>query len=471
VSIDECELPGENRVGEGLRHAQGTMGTQTMNAQTNGTVQRERPPLRDRLSIYTILGTAAVASMGNNLTAIAIPWFVLVTTGSAARTGMVAVAGLLPIIISGIIGGAFVDRVGFKRASIISDIASGVTVAMIPTLYLLDLLAFWHLLVLAFIGALLDVPGMTARRSMVPRLASRVGMPLERINAGYQLAVFGSSVVGPLLAGVLIVSIGAASVLYVNTGTFALSALLVAVGVRYPRTLPQPAESEAPTVKRSALSEALDGTRFLLRDHLLRAIVLVSIAANFLFAPLFSVIFPVFAKRVFDDPRALGFLVASFGAGSVVSSIGYAAIGPRLRRFSVFAGGTTLASLGLWILPWSPNLPVSVTAGFIVGFAVAPINALAMVAIQERVPEQMLGRAMGAIIALSQLATPAGVLVAGVSIEWFGVRVVMVTIAFIFMLLTLWALINPAFRLLDRPTAGAPGATQPVSNVNLTPNS
>jgi MFS family permease len=428
-------------------------------------LHQNRQSLRARLSIYTILATAGVASMGNNLTAIAIPWFVLVTTGSAARTGLVAVAGLLPVVISGIIGGAFVDRVGFKRASIISDIASGITVALIPTLYLLDLLAFWHLLALAFVGALLDVPGMSARRAMMPKLAGQVGMPLERVNAGYQLALFGSSVAGPLLAGVLIASIGAASVLYVNTATFAISAFLVAVGVHYPRALTQVQEAgrtvpHVGAARRSTVfSEALDGIRFLFHDQLLRAIVLVSIVANFLFSPLFSVIFPVFAKRTYDDPRALGLLVASFGAGSVISSIGYAAFGPTLRRYAVFVGGAMLASGGLWMLPWAPNLPVSLAAGFVVGFAVAPINALAMVALQERVPEQMLGRAMGAVIALSQLAAPAGVLAAGLTVEWLGVRAAMVAIAFCFMLLIAWSVINPAFRLLDRQTDDTSGAS------------
>lgn len=240
--------------------------------------------IRIRTSIPALIAAAAVSNAGNYLTAIAIPWFVLITTGSAARTGLVAFAGLLPVAIAGIAGGAIVDRIGPKRASVVSDLASGVTVAMIPTLHVLGALEFWHLLALAFLGSLLDVPGAAARQTMIPGLARRVGMPLERINAGYQLAVFGASVAGPLLAGVLIVSIGAASVLFVNMGTFAISALIVAFGVDYVRTGAEVADESLDPLRRTKLSEVFAGMRLLRTERVLLNIAIVSIFANFLFA-------------------------------------------------------------------------------------------------------------------------------------------------------------------------------------------
>ncbi|HBY46483.1 MAG TPA: MFS transporter, partial [Chloroflexi bacterium] len=129
--------------------------------------------------------------------ALVIPWFVYVTTGSAARTGLVAFASLLPVVLAGMAGGLIVDRVGFKHASVVSDILSGVTVAIIPTLHLLGLLRFWQLLILVFIGALLDIPGSAARQSMIPRLAARSGASLETANAGMQVASSVAMIAGP----------------------------------------------------------------------------------------------------------------------------------------------------------------------------------------------------------------------------------------------------------------------------------
>ena len=64
---------------------------------------------------------------GNQLALLAIPWFVLATTGSAIQTGITAFFTLLPTVLATFFGGTFVDRFGFKASSIVSDIASGVT--------------------------------------------------------------------------------------------------------------------------------------------------------------------------------------------------------------------------------------------------------------------------------------------------------------------------------------------------------
>src|SRR5690348_711012 len=85
--------------------------------------------------IYALLTANAISLTGNMMTAVAIPWFVLQTTGSAAQTGLSAFASTLPIFFSGLIGGVLVDRIGAKRMSIIADVLSMVTVALVPLLY------------------------------------------------------------------------------------------------------------------------------------------------------------------------------------------------------------------------------------------------------------------------------------------------------------------------------------------------
>src|SRR5262245_18904323 len=115
----------------------------------------------DRRPFVALLTANAISGTGNWLTIVAIPWFVLLSTGSAAQTGITGCFTLLPVVLASLFGGAVVDRLGFKRASIASDLASGVTVALIPLLYALGLLEFWVLLALTFLGALLDALGAT----------------------------------------------------------------------------------------------------------------------------------------------------------------------------------------------------------------------------------------------------------------------------------------------------------------------
>lgn len=408
---------------------------------------------RDRLAIPALIAAASISSIGNNLTSIAIPWFVYVTTGSATQTGLVAFAGLLPIAIGGILGGAITDRIGFKPSSIVSDIASGLTVAMVPTLYLLDVLAFWHLLALAFLGALLDSPGATARSAMVPRLARKVAMPLERANSAIQLSFFGGQVVGPAIAGALIGLVGAANVLYFDAATFAVSALIIALLVSYPARKETGAASPADTPSGSIIQDAIDGLRYIIRDPFISALLSIAIFANFLFAPLFAVIFPVYVKENFDSATALGLLAAAFGAGSVAGTVVYGTLGARLPRYPIFAGSGVLLATGIWMLPWSPSLAFSVAGGLTAGLSLGPINILVNVVLQERIPESRLGRVFGAL-SLSSLASPLGVLLAGLSVDALGIQPTLTFIASGVTLIAFVIFVHPNLRNVERPVEG-----------------
>ena len=106
---------------------------------------------------------------------VAIPWFVLETTGSATLTGIVAALTFAPTVLATFFGGAIVDRLGFRRTSIMADVASGVTVAAIPLIHATVGIELWQLFVLVFLGALFDAPGATARRSLLPDLVELAG--------------------------------------------------------------------------------------------------------------------------------------------------------------------------------------------------------------------------------------------------------------------------------------------------------
>ena len=196
------------------------------NTNRSPTITNNPHPKRAIRLLYT---ANAISFTGNELAFLAIPWFVLATTGSAAQTGITAFFTLLPMVIATFFGGTLVDRIGFKRASIIADIASGLSVVLIPILFSLNLLPFWLLQVLVFLGALLDAPGATARNAMLPELATAAEMSLERIASLNQIVNRASRLLGAPAAGFLIAFMSAQNVLYLNALTFAVSALLVLV--------------------------------------------------------------------------------------------------------------------------------------------------------------------------------------------------------------------------------------------------
>ena len=184
--------------------------------------------MRKRLPLFALLAANAISFTGNAMSMVAVPWFVLETTGSASQTGITAAVIAVAAILAALVGGSAVDRLGYKRMSVVSDLASAVPVALVPILHHTTGLAFWQLLVLVFLSALLDTPGNSARLALVPELAAKAEMPLERANAAMQSLQRGANLVGAPIAGLLIAVLGAANVLLIDAATFAVSAVLVA---------------------------------------------------------------------------------------------------------------------------------------------------------------------------------------------------------------------------------------------------
>lgn len=395
-------------------------------------------------AIYFLLVANAVSLIGNQLTLIAIPWFVLETTGSAAQTGLTAFFNILPVVIAGFFGGAIVDRLGYKRMSVVSDLASGGTVLLIPVLFGLGLLPFWMLLVLVFFSALLDAPGTTARAALVPELAAEAGMPLERAGSLLQVIDRSSRLIGAPLAGLLVAALGAQNVLWLDVVTFAISALLVALLIPATKVVP-------PAAGQRYSRQLIEGLRFLRQDRLLLVIVGVVMITNFLDAAKGSVILPVYAREVYDSALALGLIFGVSGGGAVVSALIYGAIGHKYARRPLFIGAFIAVSLPIFVLAFRPPLWVVLGAHLLSGLAAGPINPVISTIKYERIPPDMRGRVFGAMSSGAWLAMPLGVLLGGYAIEWVGLVPTLLVVGGCYLLTTLSLAFNPVLRQMDRP--------------------
>jgi MFS family permease len=362
-----------------------------------------------RRSLFALLVADAVSITGNMLTHVAIPWFVLQTTGSAAKTGITAFFGFLPVVLAGFFGGTVVDRLGFKRASIFADLASGVTVALIPLLHATSGLEFWQLLVLVFAGALFDAPGETARRALAPNAAGEAGWSLERTGGAVAAIERGARLAGAPLAGVLIASIGATSVLWIDAVSFGISALVI--GLAAPALMPRPRS------RGRYVGELKEGWSFLRADKLLMMLAVMVMVMNFLDAAAFSVVLPVYAQRVYSSAVGLGLMIGALGGGSVAGALAFAAVGHRLSRRKVFIW--CFMGVALWypVLAARPALPVAVAALAVAGMCAGPLNPILSTLEYERVPEEIRGRVFGVMNATAWMAVPLGVLAGGFALE------------------------------------------------------
>ena len=119
------------------------------------------------------LAAEAISLTGTRVSMIAIPWFVLTTTGSATQTGLVAFAEMGPYVAAKALAGPVVDRVGAARVAATADGSSVAVVGAIPLLHALDLLSFPLLLVLVTVAGTLRGPADGAKHALVPAIAVR----------------------------------------------------------------------------------------------------------------------------------------------------------------------------------------------------------------------------------------------------------------------------------------------------------
>lgn len=411
------------------------------------SAQRERTT---RLPLFALLAASVTSLSGNMMTLVAVPWFVLETTGSAAKTGLAGFFNLLPVMIAGYLGGALIDRLGFKRTSVLADLASGATIALIPLVHTTVGLEFWQLLVLVFLGALLDAPGETARAALVPEVARLAGWRLERASGAVAVAERGARMAGAPLAGVLIAVVGAANVLWIDAATFALSATLVMGAVPGTRVA-----AERP--KGGYLAEVREGFSFVRRNALLLALVLTLTVTNFLDAAWFGVTLPVYARELFGSATSLGLLVGVSGGGAVVGALTFGAIGHRVsHRALLFLLAFLGVALKFPLLALFPPLTAAVVIMAFAGLASGPINPLLDTLLYERIPEDRRGRVLGVLQATAWMATPLGVLLGGLAVEGWALRPVLLGLGGVYLATLLALRLAPAVQDMDREVELSP---------------
>jgi MFS family permease len=274
-------------------------------------------------------------------------------------------------------------------------------------------------------------------------------MRLERASGITGAIDRGSLLVGAPLAGVLIATIGASNVLWLDAASFACSAALVAALV------PLVARVRAPEPS-TYLNDLLEGVRFIRRDRLIRAVVLMVLVTNFLDAPLATVLMPVFAREAFGSAVDLGLILGTFGGFALLGSVVFSAIGHRLPRRRTFVLAFFIASGPYLLLATLPPLAATLALMAVWGLCAGPINPILQTVAYERIPPELRGRVFGATTAGAWAAIPAGILLGGLLIEWIGVAATLLVIGLCYLLVTASGLVNSAFREMDR-TAPALG--------------
>ena len=373
--------------------------------------------LRNR-GLLALLVAELVSRVGSAMTNVALPWFVLVTTHSPAKMGIVLAFELAPVALLGVPSGTVVSRIGARSTMLVADLARVPLMVSLPILHAAGLLSFPVLLVLVALFGCFSAPYFASQRVILPELIGNDQRAISQANSVLEGATQTSTLFGPPLAGVLIAALGASNVLYIDAASFAFSFLTVLLFV--------------PARKRAAVPEesggVLAGIKFLLRDALMGPLASVVVLLNAL-GQMLSASLPVLAFDRYGDAKVVGWLFAAYGRGGLIGTLTAFQLVKRMEPIVMASLAALGFALPLWVLV--ARLPLAAILAAIAFTAMCGplINAPMFGLITTRTPQALLPKVMTAIITLATVAGPLGLILAGLLLQHEGLTVTFTVIA------------------------------------------
>ena len=381
---------------------------------------------------YRWLWASSFASvMGMNMLMITRGWLVLrLTDDSPLKLALVLVSMAVPMTAMSLIGGALADRVPKKRLLAWGQGGNALLTLAVATLDFTGLIAFWHLLITGVLTGTLMAILMPSRMAIISDV-----VPEDKLMNGIALANSGwnlSSILGPAMAGVLIVYMGTEGVLYLIAGGYVLSTLTI--------LMVKAGSTASARSGKGMAGDIREGLGYVAASPTLLGLMVMALITS-LFGMTYYMLLPAWAREALDvRSDGLGMLMMTLGVGALVGTITLASLQNFRRRgvlllVSCVAWGTALA-----VFSQTTTYQVAVPLLLFIGLSSALFRALSMTLMQLHASPKMRGRVMSiammtfGIMPLSALpfgaiaerwGTPDALLLSGALLALF-------TVAFIF---------------------------------------
>ncbi|MGZ3615949.1 MAG: MFS transporter [Ktedonobacteraceae bacterium] len=350
-----------------------------------------------------------ISNLGSSITLFALPLLVYKISGSALDLGIASAATFLPYLLFGLILGAWADRVNRKRMMITTDVGRALVILTIPLLFALGLLTLWWIYIVAFIHATLTICFEAGEFAAIPSLVNQED--LVTANGRIQASYSGASIVGPLLAGVLVTLMPLSALLMFDSLSFLVSSFSLAlISISFNK-----GEKRAPT---SIRSDVVEGLHYVFSNPVLRNISIMMALVNFVGSTAYAQLI-FFAKSQLQATDFQASLLYSAGSlGVVILAL---AAGPLRKHWSfstVALGALMLEGIltvvfSLMRMYWAAIVLWTLIGGLGILFN---INTGSLR--QTIVPNNLLGRVMSIASVIAWSAIPLGSLLGGFAISW-----------------------------------------------------
>ena len=368
-----------------------------------------------------------ISLIGDQFYFIALPWLVLQLTSDAAVLGIVLALQGIPRAAFMLVGGAVTDRFSPRKVMMGSNLARLGLVTLLAAIVLGGGIELWMIYAIAVAFGVADGFFFPAQSAIVPQLAG--SEQLTAANAVVQGLDQVSQFVGPVLAGALIAGVlggrggldGVGLALALDAATFVVSVALLALMQVDRGALARQRREAALADDRGILGSIRDGFAYMWHDPLLRVLLGLILAVNFLIVGPMLVGVPTLAKvRLTGGAQAFGAIMSAFGGGSLA---GLAVAGSVRRPPAKLLGHVLLAvcaafGLGMAALGLAQTLAEAIIPAACMGFAAGYLTVSFFTWVQARTPQRFMGRMMSLIIFASVGLVPLSQAVAGVVASW-----------------------------------------------------
>ncbi len=414
------------------------------------------------------LASSALSLLGNSVAGVALPLILLATTGDALAAGTLALICSVPQLIIGVAGGAILDRVNRRNVSIVSDVISAASIALLPVVDMIWGLNFWWFVALGLLGSIGDIPGMTARDAMYPAVTEYDGVDMQRFLGFSQSIESMVTIAGPALAAMLISFIGNVEALWF-TAAMSFSAALVTCTI--PGKVGKVAHAEHLSARegaglvRQSLHALRTGMHVLFRsDGVLCASVSLSLGIVIILGSFQGLVLPVFFTET-GEPALLGFTLSAMSAGMLAGSLVYSALTHKVSRRTWYVASFIGMGAGVAVVGLFPPYPIMLAGALLLGFSAGPASALLGFFMLDRVPDASRGSAFGTQNSITMVAAPVAVFATSTLVSGLGTANAALVLIAGWIVLTVAALTIRPMRKLDDEPAATSQAAQPAAEI------
>jgi len=364
-----------------------------------------REVLSNRNFLFLWIGQL-ISTFGDRLTQMALVALVYQQNpGSEIALAKIISFTIIPVFIIGPIAGVWVDRLNRKNVMVVSDIIRGCLILSIPFFIGIKQILLVYLAI--FLTFSISRFFISSKMAIIPDIVPKKNLLVANTLSGTTYMV--GNVVGLVVAGIIvnIQSIGAIGGFYIDSMTFFVSALLIAM-IAHIRSIGEvgkdiitTTEAIGSSLRRSIVSDIMDGIKTIWKHKDMRFIVSVFFI---LMAGLGAVscVIIVFVQHIFGtSTRDLGFLGTFLVTGLFIGTMLYGKFGQKISKrkivFCSFIASGILITIFVLAVEKYHNLFTAGIISALLGAAVSPVMVSANTLTHEAIPEELRGRVFSSL--------------------------------------------------------------------------